>query len=79
MDSAQVRPLTGSEMEAAAEHEKWTGSLKFLERVFAVVVAITGGIGLVTGNKSLKHACDFGILLLAALGLFVHFTTPRRS
>ena len=69
MHPSQDRPLTGSEMEAAAERGKWAGRVKATERAVGVLAVFGALLGALVGSKPVKQACDLAIVALAIFGL----------
>jgi hypothetical protein len=74
-----MRPLTGSEMEAAAERQKWRQRLKPFEMIVEVLTLGAVVVGLVFGSKPVKQACDFAIVVLPVLAWILRRKTSERA
>lgn len=76
--SGAPRPLTGSELEAAAEHEKWGRRRKTIEAIIGILT-LSGGIGAMMGGKEFRRVCDSMVLVMALLALAFYKKTRRPS
>jgi hypothetical protein len=73
LNATKVRPLTGSEMEAAAERAKRIAYFKSIEKIIGVLALAGAAAGFALGNRTVKNVCDIAIAGLAILALVIRY------